>query len=181
MRELLNKVFGRLKVIQRAAANRSGSITWVCHCSCGNIKLVSSDHLTRKTNSVKSCGCVVKERIGIKHKQWSGYKDISGNWWYNHILRERKQTSRPKIPINITKEYAWKLFIKQKRKCALSGIPIIISNSSNNTASIDRIDSSKGYIKGNVQWVHKHVNFMKRTYSQEYFLSMCKMIAKNNP
>lgn len=25
----------------------------------------------------------------------------------------------------------------------------------------DRIDPNKGYIIGNVQWVHKHINMMK--------------------
>lgn len=61
MKNLLTKTFGRLKVIQRAASNRSGSVTWLCECSCGNTKIVSSDHLTRKTNPVKSCGCIIKE------------------------------------------------------------------------------------------------------------------------
>jgi hypothetical protein len=56
----------------------------------------------------------------------------------------------------------------------------VISNTSKySTASIDRIDSSKGYILGNIQWVHKDVNFMKRTYSQEYFVKMCKLITEN--
>jgi hypothetical protein len=58
---------------------------------------------------------------------------------------------------------------------------LIISNSgSTGTASLDRIDSSKGYEEGNIQWVHKHINFMKRTYSQEYFIDMCKKVADNN-
>ena len=38
------------------------------------------------------------------------------------------------------------------------------------TASLDRIDSSKGYIKGNVQWVHKNINYMKQEMTNEEFL-----------
>jgi hypothetical protein len=57
---------------------------------------------------------------------------------------------------------------------------ITISSDKYSTASIDRIDSSKGYEEGNIQWVHKHVNFMKRTYSQDYFIDMCKKIAEHN-
>jgi len=46
-----------------------------------------------------------------------------------------------------------------------------------NTASLDRIDSSKGYIEGNVQWVHKMVNMSKQQYTQEEFINMCIAVA----
>jgi hypothetical protein len=42
-----------------------------------------------------------------------------------------------------------------------------------NTASLDRIDSSRGYIEGNVQWVHKMANMCKQHYSQKRFIDMC--------
>jgi hypothetical protein len=45
---------------------------------------------------------------------------------------------------------------------------------------LDRIDSSKGYIVGNVQWVHKHVNVMKNIFSQEMFIFICNQVSKNN-
>ena len=45
------------------------------------------------------------------------------------------------------------------------------------TASIDRIDSSIGYVIGNVQWVHKQVNFMKGTMEQKEFIKFCKLIS----
>ena len=47
------------------------------------------------------------------------------------------------------------------------------------TASLDRIDSSKGYVPGNIQWVHKDVNWMKGSFTQEYFVNICKKISKN--
>ena len=39
------------------------------------------------------------------------------------------------------------------------------------------IDSSKGYIKDNVQWVHKDVNFMKQSLPQEKFIDYCRKIS----
>ncbi len=181
MKELCGKIFGRLTVVRKASSKRTGCIDWECVCSCGSIRVLSSDHLTRKTNPVKSCGCLQKERIGAAHSQWNGVGGISGGWWCTHVERERKQSTRPKVPVTLTKEEAWKLYEEQGGLCALSGVPIVIASSShNNTASIDRIDSSGGYELGNVQWVHKHVNFMKRTYSQEYFIDMCTKVANNN-
>lgn len=43
--------------------------------------------------------------------------------------------------------------------------------------SLDRIDSKKGYVVGNVQWVHKDINRMKNTFPQDYFIQVCKQIA----
>lgn len=80
--------------------------------------------------------------------------------------------------------YLWKLFLKQNGKCALSGLGIsfgglIGEKRSSTTASLDRINSTKGYIKGNVQWVHKHINKMKWDFDQNYFLSLIEYIHKN--
>jgi hypothetical protein len=48
---------------------------------------------------------------------------------------------------------------------------------SETTASLDRIDSSKGYIEGNLQWVHKDVNIMKMDLSQVEFIDYCVKVA----
>jgi len=44
--------------------------------------------------------------------------------------------------------------------------------------SLDRIDNNKGYIKRNIQLVHKDVNFMKYVHVQKYFIKMCKLVAE---
>lgn len=43
-------------------------------------------------------------------------------------------------------------------------------------ASLDRIDNSKGYVEGNLQWLCKRVNYMKHTMNNEYFLTWIKSI-----
>ena len=47
-------------------------------------------------------------------------------------------------------------------------------------ASLDRIDNTKGYEIGNIQWVHKDVNWMKHDFDQSYYIQTCKMVANNN-
>src|SRR5882724_8540250 len=47
----------------------------------------------------------------------------------------------------------------------------------NPTASLDRRENHRGYVKGNVQWVHKVVNIMKSNHDEAYFVAMCKQIA----
>ena len=47
------------------------------------------------------------------------------------------------------------------------------------TASLDRIDSRKGYTIDNVHWVLKAVNIMKNTYPLSFFVAICrKVVAK---
>ena len=80
---------------------------------------------------------------------------------------------------SLTPEDIWEVYIAQGGVCALSGLPIGWAEvGPNHTASLDRIDSSRGYTVDNIQLVHKDVNFMKQSYSQEYFLELCKKITK---
>lgn len=61
-------------------------------------------------------------------------------------------------------------------KCALSGWEISIDYLCQ-TASLDRIDSTKPYTPFNIQWVHTMVNMCKNKYDQRKFIEMCKAIA----
>lgn len=82
---------------------------------------------------------------------------------------------------DLTIEFIWDLYQKQGGVCALSGLPIGWSEKGlTATASIDRIDSSEGYLKGNVQLVHKDINFMKQQYDQDKFIALCKSVADHS-
>ena len=44
-------------------------------------------------------------------------------------------------------------------------------------AQLDRIDNDKGYIIGNIQWVHKDINKMKWKFNINKFIQMCREVA----
>ena len=46
-------------------------------------------------------------------------------------------------------------------------------------ASSDRIDSSKGYVEGNVQWVVLGINYTKRNFKEEELFELLDIIALN--
>lgn len=175
--DLVGKKFNKLTVKSRASSTRSGMTMWVCVCDCGNETKVGAKHL--KEGKQKSCGCH-RLRKGPNHELWAGVGDMSMSWFHHHIIRETKQFRRPKLPVTITKEYLWNLYLKQDRKCALTGIKLILVNGIENTASVDRIDNSLGYVEGNVQFLHKDINMMKRSYHQTYFIELCKLVSKMN-
>lgn len=53
---LVGKKFGRLIVVKRVD-NKGRDVRWLCKCTCGKAKIVSSKHLLSK--STRSCGCLV--------------------------------------------------------------------------------------------------------------------------
>lgn len=62
--------------------------------------------------------------------------------------------------------------------CAFTKTKLTLKQHSSNTVSLDRIDSNKGYIKGNVQFVSVQVNYAKSDYTEKEFISMCKKVAE---
>jgi hypothetical protein len=122
----------------------------------------------------------MKKRSAAESPCWDGYGEISGRFWTDI---KTKAESR-KITFAITIKQAWDLFEKQKARCALTGLPISIKcgwkNYRDKTGSLDRIDSEKGYIKDNIQWVHKDVNIMKNAFSIERFVEICKLVANRS-
>lgn len=177
--DIINEKYGKLLVISEHSKSRSGHEKYTCLCDCGKTCNVLKTHL--RQGNTKSCGC--DRPIGTTHKQWTGIGEISGNFWDGIKRSASGEKGRRKIlELSITQEEAWNLFLKQNRKCALSGIELSFPTKwkdKSYTASLDRIDSSIGYILDNVQWIHKDINMMKRTYNQNYFIEVCKKIAQN--
>lgn len=109
--------------------------------------------------------CVAKSK-GFSNNQPVGDKQRI----YNKFSKSAKSRN---ISWNLTLE---EMFSKYEGKCALTGWDIDIKYY-NETASLDRIDSSKGYELNNIQWVHNMVNMSKNKYTQEAFINMCLCIS----
>lgn len=172
--DLSGKKFGKLTVIKRGPILKCGNTTWVCkEDETGIEKPVLTKHL--KSGATKSFSFGFS--VGKAHVQWNGHEKISGTYWGSII---RHATNR-KLEFSITIEDGWNLYIKQNRKCALSGVDIYFgeSNACPYTASLDRIDSNKGYTLDNVQWVHTKVNIMKNKFDQTEFIDFCSKISKH--
>lgn len=115
-----------------------------------------------------SC-CQVKSNLGGKHK------NVLLSWY----KKKEKKAAERGIRWGITPRYLQTVYERQGGRCALTGIEIHFHNTKGEgTLSIDRINSDKGYIYGNIQLVDKRVNFMKWSLSQEVFIAMCKKVAK---
>lgn len=168
----IGKKFHNLNVLGLSGQDKHGNVLLNCKCDCGKLKTLIYTKV--KLGRVKSCGCR-RKRIGLNNPLFDGYEDICKKFWYNI----QKNAEKRKIKFNISMKYGWNLFLKQNKKCAYSGenlfFPLSYGKSDSNI-SLDRIDSSKGYIKGNVQWVLKSVNLAKHELTHKDFLTLVAKI-----
>ena len=159
--DLAGKPFHFLTPMRFVGIDKRHQAIWECKCKCGNTKIVRANRLT--LGETKSCGCARK----------TGFEEISGR----HFANIKSHSKRGKILFTIKIEDIWNLYLKQNRKCALSGVDIVFSKKrGETTASLDRIDSSKGYTLDNVQWVHKEINQMKSDRHIKSFLWWVKTV-----
>lgn len=189
-KDLIEKQFGRLKVLKRET-NLKKRTRWLCKCECGTEKIIYSTHLIN--GDTKSCGCLMREHQhanlengrhipGYLKSNWKGCGEFTGDF-FAQIKRNRAggRKCREKLDFNVDVEFLWELFLNQDRKCALSGQELIMPAwKTKGTASLDRIDSTKGYTKDNVQWIHKDINRMKNIFEQDYFIKTCRLIGEYN-
>jgi len=180
--DIVGKKFNDLTCIKQLPRKKNQHNTYyLFKCECGNECEIAGNYV--RNGIIKRCkDCkwqTVKEKFGA-------VGEISKQWWYSHLVRDshvdkkrrRKRSKLKEVKIDI--QYAWDLFLKQDRKCKFSGIVLTFPKTQKDrasaTASIDRIDSKKGYVKGNIQWVHKYVNRMKLDKTDDEFIEMCRMI-----
>lgn len=166
-----NQKFGDYTIISEdIIINNEAKIK--CKCICGKINLVSCYTLIKGTaTKCLTCGNSLKKD---KNPSWKGFGEISGKIF----SKLKRDAIKRNIEFNITLEFLDTLYKKQNRQCALTGLELSMLYIEQ-TASVDRIDSSKGYIDGNIQWVHKDINMMKKNYSEEYYIKMCELVVKN--
>lgn len=159
----------KLTIIGLGYAKRN-RLLYQCKCECGKIVHKRSTQL--KSNRTNSCGC---SHTG----KWKG-TDVLSLTNFNHIRHTAKTRG---IAFSITIEYISELLKKQDFKCALTQLPIGFGKKRSNpyTASLDRVDNTKGYIEGNVWWVHKDINYMKSNLTLERFKELCSLVSKQPP
>lgn len=147
-------------------AHSPPSENYICECICGNLELMGLNELI--LGYYKSCS-------KCQDQNYDGIIPMRYMTVLIHGARERK------LEWNITVEDIENQWHKQSGLCALTGVVLILDkNNKYMTASLDRIDSSKGYIIDNIQWIDKDVNVLKNNYNEEYFKHICFMVTQQD-
>jgi hypothetical protein len=158
-----------------------------CHC-CDNIFKKDGSEIRRNNKLGKehycSLTCVRKGRV----------TNISGNpellkadnrkdkytGLREHLTRAKKRNKE----VNITLDDLLETWENQKGICPYTGITLIHPKDAKNhimlyKASLDRVDSSLGYIKGNIQFISATANLAKHSMTHEEMVIFCKIITNH--
>jgi hypothetical protein len=169
----IGQTYGGLVVLNEVFTDKQNRRHYECQCnSCSKILIMKATLISANPDGCRYCWSA---RVGLARR--TGYEEISGDYWFN----VKNNAKNRNLPFTITIKYAWTLFINQGRRCALSGRYLILDlygkDKTRKTASIDRINSKRGYVPGNIQWIHKDFQPMKSNKSQSKFLNMCAEVA----
>ena len=146
---------------------------WLVKCDCGS-------ELIRRISAIKgqnNCNLCKPKLKNENHPSWKGHGELSHDLYttFKHSALAKN------LEFNVSIEYLWELFLIQNRNCVFTGEELFFNTTyrgkKNKTASLDRIDSSKGYIEGNLQWVHRDVNKLKKNFTDERFLEICLKVS----
>jgi hypothetical protein len=88
----------------------------------------------------------------------------------------KKNANNKGLEFSLSTEYLTMLWDSQRGCCAFCGGELGFIGSGWSAASVDRIDPTKGYVEGNVQWAHWRCNDAKANMDNEDFLRMCAAI-----
>lgn len=164
-------------------------------CTCKNCGIEFEKPLTEirrneKLNRPNFCTrtCVGKHNIkNLGDKKFDlttlGYKRLPDEYskFRYHFRNIKKRNQIIDVSIDDLKTQ-WEI---QNGICEFTGVNLTLSSYSKISknpiyaASLDRIDNSKGYIKGNIRWVSRAINWMKNNMSDDMVYELIGLIVKN--
>jgi len=131
-----------------------------------------ADTLDRSEHSIRGRAATLK----LSKTQRFSHPYIPSYIWSS--IRNRAKDEGFDLDLDV--DFIWDLYVKQEGKCALTGWKISFNKSHKlNTVSVDRIDSTKGYLRTNVQLTNKLVNRCKLNCPEDLFYDICKSIYLN--
>lgn len=143
-------------------------------------KSTKNKHRDMLNNSCKECYKTVYNDNRKKIKEATALEKVLKVRLHDALVRAKKKN----LFIDITISDLQKLWNKQDGKCALTkfSMTLVWGNGKKNiyNLSVDRIDSSKGYTKDNIQLVCAAANMMKGYMEYNDLINFCEAIIKNN-
>jgi hypothetical protein len=152
---------------------------------CSKFKNISDYYTDKSSSTGLQSYCIEchKEKIYESQSKLNGYITKM----LNKIKNEKNSTITKEN--YITNEDVLELYLKQDKKCALTGEllsyyngPQLTENSyeSRYNICIDRIDKNKGYAKENIILIGKIVSKMKSNIDMKSFIHLCSIISEKN-
>lgn len=170
---------------------RKKELTICSNSFCGVEFLKDKSEINRNKKLGRKNYCSLKCSGMSNHSHLQTYIDIDGNnvkpysnnkkdkftGLREHFRRIKKRHHNYDVNLDDLL-YQWNT---QSGICVYSGVKLIHPNQGGNnlnTSSLDRIDSSLGYVKGNIQFISMACNYAKNSMTHEEMISFCMLITK---
>lgn len=154
-----------------------------CKCECGNICEVDYGNL--KSGRTRSCGCLSKEssrKTIITNRRKPTILGMAGAIRGSYIANNKRRKGGP-LEFTLTTEQCIPLFTGRCHYCGLppSNFFRTSKGSYNNISysGIDRLDTSKGYTKGNCVSCCITCNYAKQSMTETEFLNWIERVFRN--
>lgn len=189
--ELIGKKFGRLFILEDSGERTScGGVKYKCQCDCGNLTITARSDIIH--GRAVSCGCYRTEKLREIRASSKGkpnhpnrkYK-TNEERYQNYVYRKIKQRAKSdEIEFDLTYEQVLNLIKSRCYYCGNEGsnrmnVRRFSEDYSYKYNGIDRINSSKGYVLGNVVSCCKWCNQAKSVMSQKDFYHWIQQVSKN--
>lgn len=103
------------------------------------------------------------------------------------VTSVKHRAAKAGVSFDLDSDYLTNLFYEQNEKCIYTGQHLSFDyhvNSRNhphiNMASLDRINPTEGYVKGNVAWTTFGINRMKNDLTKDQFINFCRLVVSNH-
>ena len=171
---MIGRKFERLTVLSLSHLDKRHRKHWLCLCDCGSVKAVQSGLLT--SGNTRSCGCLAAE--ARRSQRLPGDRGV-----INHIILQYKRHASDRgIQFSLDYDAVEELI---RRPCHYCGDKAgNLKKTKNMTEGfrhngIDRVDSSLGYVNGNVVPCCGLCNRAKRDMPRDVFIAWATRIAKH--
>lgn len=172
-KDLTNKRFGKLIVLQRAENDRQDILRWLCRCDCEKTSVVRSNALT--SGNTKSCGCYGRECLEknrLKH-------GLSKHPLY--FVRVNMLQSCYNVNNSVYKHYGGRnvKVCNEWKQNSVTFIKWGIANGWKKGPQLDRIDNDGDYTPSNCQFVSPRKNMSNTRVQKNRSLPMGVVHNKN--
>lgn len=164
---------------------RKKTVNGLRPCSaCSEMLLANPENFYLNKNGSFSSECRSCFRLRSSKNQKIRHHTGGVDYHLPYIMRGvRHRARKNKIECNIDAEFLNELLEKQGGRCAISDVTLTFEKGQGHiatNASVDRINSTKGYTSDNVQLVANQVNTMKSNLNLCELMTWCNLILDNN-
>ena len=148
-----------LTVLYPVGVNPSGNMTWQCVCDCGK-ECIRAGSLLQMDKHKSSCGCT---QFNESHG-----KSYTEEYALYNTAKKRAKKLKREFTIDVSD-------VVIPEYCPCLGVPL--EKHTDYAPSLDRIDPSKGYVKGNVWVISVKANRIKNDATPAELTAVAKAVA----